>query len=91
MPAARKMQAAGSSPVKDACEPREPTLMAARVFQRLYQKAAPECSGPVHARPRKKLDLAATFFSGRIYEKEELLGKGKYKGLRIGNFFTNDQ
>ncbi|MGI6460034.1 MAG: hypothetical protein ACOX5J_08040 [Candidatus Hydrogenedentales bacterium] len=77
--------------MKDACEPREHTLMPARVFQRLYQKAGPECSGHAHARPRKKLDRAATFFSGRIFEKEELLGEGKYKALRVGNFFTNDQ
>ena len=30
------------------------------------------------------------FVNGRAYKKEELLDKGKYKVLRVGNFFTND-
>ena len=30
------------------------------------------------------------FINGRAYKKEELLDKGKYKVLRVGNFFTND-
>ena len=30
------------------------------------------------------------FINGRAYKKEELLEKGKYKVLRVGNFFTND-
>ena len=29
------------------------------------------------------------FVNGRAYKKEELLSKGKYKVLRVGNFFTN--
>lgn len=28
--------------------------------------------------------------NGRAYSKEELLSKGKYRVLRVGNFFTND-
>ena len=32
-----------------------------------------------------------TFVNGRAYKKEELLSKGKYKVLRVGNFFTNNQ
>ena len=32
-----------------------------------------------------------TFINGRAYKKEELLSKGKYKVLRVGNFFTNNQ
>lgn len=31
-----------------------------------------------------------TFVNGRAYKKEELLSAGKYKVLRVGNFFTND-
>ena len=30
------------------------------------------------------------FVNGRAYKQEELLTKGKYKVLRVGNFFTND-
>lgn len=30
------------------------------------------------------------FINGRAYKKEELLSNGKYKVLRVGNFFTND-
>ena len=29
------------------------------------------------------------FINGRAYKKDELLSKGKYKVLRVGNFFTN--
>lgn len=29
--------------------------------------------------------------NGRAYKQEELLTKGKYKVLRVGNFFTNDR
>lgn len=32
-----------------------------------------------------------TFINGRAYKKEELLPNGKYKVLRVGNFFTNNQ
>ena len=31
-----------------------------------------------------------TFVNGRAYKKEELLTQGKYKVLRVGNFFTNN-
>lgn len=31
-----------------------------------------------------------SFINGRAYKKEELLSSGKYKVLRVGNFFTND-
>ena len=30
------------------------------------------------------------FINGRAYKKDELLEKGKYKVLRVGNLFTND-
>ena len=31
------------------------------------------------------------FINGRAYKKEELLTNGKYKVLRVGNFFTNNE
>lgn len=31
------------------------------------------------------------FINGRAYKQEELLTDGKYKVLRVGNFFTNDE
>ena len=32
----------------------------------------------------------ATFINGRAYAQSELLSSGKYKVLRVGNFYTND-
>ena len=32
----------------------------------------------------------ATFINGRAYSQPELLSSGKYKVLRVGNFYTND-
>lgn len=37
-----------------------------------------------------KLGDAAAFINGRAYKQEELLEKGKYRVLRVGNFFTNN-
>lgn len=31
------------------------------------------------------------FINGRVYKKEELLVKGKYRVLRVGNFFINKE
>jgi len=38
----------------------------------------------------KKLGDSAIFFNGRAYKQEELLESGKYRVLRVGNFFTNN-
>ena len=38
----------------------------------------------------KRLDEVCTFINGRAYKKNELLSKGKYPVLRVGNFFTNN-
>jgi type I restriction enzyme S subunit len=40
----------------------------------------------------KKMTLgsAANFYNGRAFKQEELLEAGKYKVLRVGNFFTNN-
>ena len=37
----------------------------------------------------KKLGEVARLINGRAYKKIELLDKGKYPVLRVGNFFTN--
>ena len=34
---------------------------------------------------------AATFINGRAYKQEELLDQGKYRVLRVGNFFSNKE
>lgn len=39
---------------------------------------------------RRKLGEVAKFINGRAYSQDELLSKGKYKVLRVGNFYTND-
>ena len=38
----------------------------------------------------KSFGEAATFYNGKAYRQEELLEEGKYKVLRVGNFFTNN-
>lgn len=47
----------------------------------------PEFSGDWEQR---KLGDVATFINGRAYSQPELLSSGKYKVLRVGNFYTND-
>lgn len=39
----------------------------------------------------KKLGDIAEFINGRAYKQEELLSEGKYRVLRVGNFFTNNE
>ena len=36
-----------------------------------------------------KLKNVSTLLNGRAYKQDELLSEGKYKVLRVGNFFTN--
>lgn len=36
-----------------------------------------------------KLSDVSTFINGRAYKQDELLDSGKYKVLRVGNFYTN--
>ena len=38
---------------------------------------------------QRKLGEIAEFINGRAYKQEELLNNGKYKVLRVGNFYTN--
>ena len=39
---------------------------------------------------QRMLGNIATFINGRAYSQDELLSSGKYKVLRVGNFYTND-
>ncbi|RHW54838.1 restriction endonuclease subunit S [Lactobacillus bombicola] len=39
---------------------------------------------------QRKLREVAEFINGRAYKQSELLDAGKYKVLRVGNFYTND-
>ena len=39
--------------------------------------------------PVKTLGEVATFHNGRAYKQQELLDKGKYRVLRVGNFFSS--
>lgn len=39
---------------------------------------------------KTQLGHSATFINGRAYKQEELLESGKYRVLRVGNFFTNN-
>lgn len=43
-----------------------------------------------HPWEQRKLGEIATFINGRAYSQDELLNSGKYKVLRVGNFYTND-
>jgi type I restriction enzyme S subunit len=38
----------------------------------------------------KRLGEVCTFHNGRAYNQKELLSRGKYRVLRVGNFFTNN-
>ncbi len=38
---------------------------------------------------QKRLGDVATFLNGRAYSQSELLDKGRYRVLRVGNFYTN--
>ncbi len=40
---------------------------------------------------QRKLSSVATFINGRAYSQDELLPTGKYKVLRVGNFYTNEK
>lgn len=46
--------------------------------------------GFTEAWEQRKLGDVASFINGRAYKQDELLDSGKYKVLRVGNFYTND-
>lgn len=47
----------------------------------------PECCGEWIEKPLKKV---CEFINGRAYSQNELLNRGKYRVLRLGNLFTNE-
>lgn len=47
-------------------------------------------SGYTDTWEQRKFDEIMTFINGRAYKQDELLSDGKYKVLRVGNFYTND-
>ena len=48
-------------------------------------------AGFTDAWEQRKLGELATFINGRAYKQKELLDHGKYKVLRVGNFYTNSE
>ena len=65
--------------------------MLEKMFPKNY-KDVPEIrfSGFTEAWEQRKLGEIATFINGRAYSQDELLSCGKYKVLRVGNFYTNE-
>ena len=67
----------------------------ASMLEKMFPKdgsAYPEVrfAGFTDAWEQRKLGEVATFINGRAYSQPELLSSGKYKVLRVGNFYTND-
>ncbi|GAA2868760.1 restriction endonuclease subunit S [Lactobacillus intestinalis] len=56
------------------------------------KKLVPKLRFPGFTDPweQHKLGNVANFINGRAYSQNELLDEGKYKVLRVGNFYTND-
>ena len=57
-------------------------------MSRLDDLIAEYCPHGVEYRP---LGEIVKFLNGRAYKQPELLDEGKYKVLRVGNFYTNDK
>lgn len=65
------------------------------LLQKMFPKEGtnvPEIRFPgfTDAWEQRRLGEVAHFINGRAYKQEELLNEGKYKVLRVGNFYTND-
>ncbi|MBR2154557.1 MAG: restriction endonuclease subunit S [Bacteroidaceae bacterium] len=56
----------------------------------LSQKALAEEMKPKEGWEEKTLKEICKVINGRAYAKDEMLKEGKYRLLRVGNFFTND-
>lgn len=56
----------------------------------LFQSALKQELQPKEGWGISKLSDVVRVINGRAYRKEELLTSGKYRVLRVGNFFTND-
>ena len=66
---------------------------------RYYEKIDQQCKDITEEIPFEipaswewcRMHNVINFINGRAYKKEELLDRGKYKVLRVGNFFTNTE
>ena len=56
----------------------------------LFQASLKEMLEPKEGWEEKTLKEICTVINGRAYSKDEMLKQGKYRLLRVGNFFTND-
>ena len=65
----------------------EKQLNEARKF---FQAELAECMKPKEGWEEKKLGNICKVINGRAYSKNEMLKSGKYRLLRVGNFFTNE-
>lgn len=57
----------------------------------LFQSALTQAMQPKPGWQEKKLKEICRVINGRAYAKHEMLNEGKYRLLRVGNFFTNNQ
>lgn len=58
--------------------------------RKLFQAELTECMKPKEGWVEKRLGAICKVINGRAYSKNEMLKSGKYRLLRVGNFFTND-
>lgn len=58
--------------------------------RKLFQAELTECMKPKEGWEEKKLGNICKVINGRVYSKNEMLKSGKYRLLRVGNFFTNE-
>ena len=56
----------------------------------LFQASLKEMLEPKEGWEEKPLKEICRVINGRAYSKDEMLKQGKYRLLRVGNFFTND-
>ena len=56
----------------------------------LFQASLKEMLEPKEGWEEKELKEICRVINGRAYSKDEMLKQGKYRLLRVGNFFTND-
>ena len=56
----------------------------------LFQASLKEMLEPKEGWEEKELKEICKVINGRAYSKDEMLKQGKYRLLRVGNFFTND-
>lgn len=57
----------------------------------LFQAALKELLTPKEGWVEKELKTICQVINGRAYKQDEMLQVGKYRLLRVGNFFTNDK